>query len=123
MADREVDTGAPPNPAPGGVTRVMVIILAALVVIALIAWFLLGSHRAPGPAAGGAQVSNTEAAFANTVITQPTGEATTGGGSATHPGIIEAPPVTNSTTGGIGAVAPATLTPNATANAPANTAR
>jgi len=95
----------------------MVIVLAALVVVAVLAWFLLGSHRAPGPAAGPAQPSNTEAAFADTVITQPNGQATTLSNSATHAGVIEAPPITNNG-GPVAAAGPAILTPNA---APANT--
>jgi hypothetical protein len=119
MADREVDTGAPPNPAPGGITRIVVIVLAALVVIAVIAWFVMGSQRAPGPAADGQQMSGTEARMADTVITQPNGQVTTAGARPGQAGVIEAPPIT-SNGGPVAAAGPANFTPNAAA---ANTAR
>lgn len=60
---------------PRSATRVMVIILAALVVVALLAWFLLGTHRAPGPAADENVKPATEQAFEDTVIVNPDGTA------------------------------------------------
>jgi len=64
-----------PVTTPKNATRLMVIILAALVVAAVVAWFLLGNQRAPGPAATESVKSQTEQSFEDTVITQPGGNA------------------------------------------------
>jgi hypothetical protein len=75
MTDNPDNDGRQPVAAPPGVTRLMVIILAALVVVALLAWFLLGTHRAPGPAATDNVQTQTEQAFEDTVIVNPDGSA------------------------------------------------
>ena len=89
-------SGAPAG-VPRNATRVMVIILAALVVVALLAWFLLGTHRAPGPAADENVKPQTETAFEDTVIVNPDGTATqqVTPNDALNPaeGVINAPPI------------------------------
>ena len=72
MSDNH-DGGAPPAPAPKNATRVMTIVLAALVVVALLAWFLVGNRRAPGPLATENVQSQTEQAFEDTVVVNPDG--------------------------------------------------
>ena len=104
MSDNH-DGGAPPAPAPKNATRVMMIVLAALVVVALLAWFLLGTHRAPGPAADENVKPQTETAFEDTVIVNPDGTATQqvtpndtlnpAEGVINAPPIADAPPATN----------------------------
>ncbi len=69
MTDNQDHRGEQPVAAPRAATRTMMIILAALVVIALLAWFLLGNQRAPGPAATESVQTETEQAFEDTVIT------------------------------------------------------
>jgi len=73
--NRDHGGGGQPVAAPKAATRTMVIILAALVVVALLAWFLLGNQRAPGPLATESVQSETEQSFEDTVITNPDGTA------------------------------------------------
>ena len=101
MSDNH-DGGAPPAPAPKNATRVMMIVLAALVVVALLAWFLVGNRRAPGPLATENVQSQTEQAFEDTVIVNPDGTATqqVTPNQTLNPqeGVINAPPVTDAPT-------------------------
>lgn len=118
MADN--NSGGQPVAAPKAATRTMVIILAALVVVALLAWFLLGTHRAPGPMATEAEKTQTEQAMEDTVIVNPDGtvvqqvpsqaDTLTEGGQA-----LEAPVVTDEKGSPTGGVGPAVVTPNAAA--------
>lgn len=55
--------GVPPAPAPKNFSGIMIVILAALVVVAMIAWFLFGTFRAPGPAARQSAQTATERSF------------------------------------------------------------
>ncbi|HYG25721.1 MAG TPA: hypothetical protein VD906_02330 [Caulobacteraceae bacterium] len=106
-----------PAAAPKAATRTMVIILAALVVIALLAWFLMGQNRAPGPLAQDPEKTQTEQAMEDTVIVNPDGTAVqqvptqadtlTEGGQA-----LPAPVVTDEQGSPTGGVGPATVTPN-----------
>ena len=102
MSDNHTDGGAPPAPAPKNATRVMVIILASLVVIALLAFFLVGNRRAPGPLATENVQSETEQAFEDTVIVNPDGTAsqqvTPNQTLNPQEGVINAPPVTDAPT-------------------------
>jgi hypothetical protein len=99
MANNHNDDGGQPVAAPKAATRVMVIILAGLVVVALLAWFLLGSQRAPGPAATENVQSQTEQSFEDTVITNPDGSAVqqVTPNQTLNPAdnVITAPPVTD----------------------------
>lgn len=94
-------SGAPAG-VPRNATRVMVIILAALVVVALLAWFLVGNRRAPGPLATENVQSQTEQAFEDTVIVNPDGTAaqqvTPNQTLNPQEGVINAPPVTDAPT-------------------------
>ena len=102
MADRQQHDVEQPVAAPKTLTRAMVIVLASLVVIALLAWFLVGNRRAPGPLATENVQSQTEQAFEDTVIVNPDGTATqqVTPNQTLNPqeGVINAPPVTDAPT-------------------------
>lgn len=118
MADHDHDSaGAPPAAAPKAATRTMVIILAALVVIALLAWFLLGTPRAPGPAATDSEKTQTEQAMEDTVIVNPDGsvvqQVPSENDTLTEAGqAIPAPTVTDEQGRPAVGVGPATVTPD-----------
>ena len=101
MTDNRDPVGEQPAAAPRSATRLMTIILAALVVVALLAWFLLGSQRAPGPAATESVQTQTEQSFEDTVIAQPDGTAaqqvTPDNALAPADNVINAPPIANTT--------------------------
>ncbi|HEX6860878.1 MAG TPA: hypothetical protein VF138_11855 [Caulobacteraceae bacterium] len=114
--DRNDDVGAQPVAAPASATRWMVIILAALVVAALLGWFLLGNNRAPGPAATETSKSQTEQSFEDTVIVNPDGsvkQQVPSDADTLSPGgqAIPAPTITDNQGSPTVGVGPATVTP------------